>query len=1437
MKRLLAGLVALVCTFRCFAEPLFVANWDDGCRAAFSAGFSYPLSEDNLPTVSDAVAKSGCSLAFANSEYLSYSYDRNYSPDKGTFEVYLRPTQADLGGKYNLYSVVVSAENRLYLRREVHSANPTIQRLFVYYASAGVVSMLYSPWSDIRSGDLALDQWHHVAFTWDFSNGGTANQLALYIDGVRCDYETSVSAQAWGDAVSPESIEIGRYGQVVGSSVGGYLDALRISSSVVYQGSEFEVPGEFSLAVSPREMGSPVFISHYNEMLDAEYSFGDVVARTATSYPEIVQSETFNGQPCLDFTDPADTLSYGFPDNVSPEKGTFELFFKPERLASGEKGYFFSIIESYANRLYFRREADSSGREHLVVYYASDGEARALGTTWGAPDEFFDTNLWHHVALTWDFQSGSGSNSLAIFLDGERQAFADNISAGQWTVEPDEIEIGGYAGSGALCAVSYLANLRISDDVIYHGSSYDVPGGLFPTHLTADIDQDGWVTEKDFLFLNENYSCLLNLLDFPYMPAGRLNTTCMQDSDCFIFDELASSNDVGSITEYAACIVQDKPLAYYRFEGDFADTADKSGRKQQGAQTAVSSAAVLDRPELFSLTNSQTGDSVAGFNGTGATIGVQRSLTKKLAGASAISFETWFRNWDLEPQKMISLYIEGNIGFEVYLNNGILGVAGRSCPDDDWKNAVISYESTLKWHYLVAIADFEHSQIRIYLDGKVSTFEISGWTQQTYQPDSSGLTDTIGGRAFGTDYSFFGQMEDVAIYGHAIDERDGGLNILERFYLAGGKEVTDKKSLCLQADAERLLYNNPEGTFTVNLGAGYGPAPLPMDYDNDGDYDLLFSNRDVVHDGLYFANNPDGNVRMPVFDPPQYVGPMVAGAKVTYIDGVERLLAQNREYTDFRSSAFSTYNTIGYTYESGFDLDQMVQWVKLDFDHDGDNDLMISGGYDDMQRWLAYDSSGNWLGGKMHGHIYYVENTGSDFSPVYGAAEKLQAGGETIDVYGMPTASYCDWDNDGDIDIVTGEFLDTFTYFENTGTPAVHSFAAGRLLSHNGETIHADGEMLWTTAIDWDKDGDVDLLVGEESGFIALMENTGQFVNSTPVFLPPTFFQQKPHQVKIGSMATPCSYDWDADGDEDLICGDGLGRISFIENLDGGNPPAWNKPVALEAGGQEIHIQAGDNGSIQGPCEAKWGYTVPVVADWDHDGRQDIVANDVWGRVHWYRNVGTAEAPVLAAAQNITVDWTNGVAVKPDWIWWEPQDRQLVTQWRTTPFVCDLNGDGLNDLVMLDHEAYLAFYERYDADGEYKLKAPERIFMSDDHPWYRWQDNAPARVEVAGDELKLNERTLGASGRRKFVLVDWDLDGRLDLLVNSDSINFFKNVSEESGQFRFKHMGNAVTGTYAGHTDCPTVVYWQNDGIPDLLFGAEDGCFYLARNPYRMASQ
>ena len=381
---------------------------------------------------------------------------------------------------------------------------------------------------------------------------------------------------------------------------------------------------------------------------------------------------------------------------------------------------------------------------------------------------------------------------------------------------------------------------------------------------------------------------------------------------------------------------------------------------------------------------------------------------------------------------------------------------------------------------------------------------------------------------------------------------------------------------------------------------------------------------------------------------------------------------------------------------------------------------------------------------------------------------------------------------------------------------------------YGGEPLRMDLCMIVPVAMDWGKDGDVDLLVGQEDGRVALVENTGKVTDGMPRFLLPQFFKQQADDVKFGALVTPYSFDWDSDGDEDLICGNTAGYIGFIENLNGGDPPKWAAPVRLKAGGRTIRIMAGPNGSIQGPCEAKWGYTTLSVADWNHDGLPDIIVNSIWGKVLWYENAGTRRNPRLAAAKPIQVEW-KGTPPRPPWNWWRPKGKNLATQWRTTPAVLDFDSDGLNDLVMLDHEGCLVLFRRARKKSGLKLLPPKRVFACEKVSVF---DSIHRSKNKTGGMLRLNDGSAGKSGRRKFCFVDWNLDGCLDILVNSQNVSFLRMTGQANGKHVFTDDGMVDDRILAGHTTSPTAVDWNKDGIPDLLIGAEDGFLYYMKNSH-----
>jgi len=628
---------------------------------------------------------------------------------------------------------------------------------------------------------------------------------------------------------------------------------------------------------------------------------------------------------------------------------------------------------------------------------------------------------------------------------------------------------------------------------------------------------------------------------------------------------------------------------------------------------------------------------------------------------------------------------------------------------------------------------------------------------------------------------------------------------------------------------ERVKYNNPG--LVVDLGVGLWVSPLPMDYDGDGDYDLVLSCTDVPYNGLYFFENPGGDVKTPVFRPGVKIGPGLKNARPSRVGDEVRILVPGREIFDLTGAGGDAARVVypDTKIDPAFKRTRANQWQYCDYDGDGDLDIFVGLGVWDDYGWdNAFDDSGKWTRGPLHGYVYLLLNTGNDRTPVYAAPVRVEAGGAPVDVYGMPSPNFADFDGDGDLDLVCGDFVDRLTYFENVGTRTEPRYRSGRFLTVDGGELRMDLCMIVPAAVDWDRDGDIDLIVGQEDGRVAFVENTGGMVDGMPAFRAPVFFKQIAEDVKFGALVTPVSVDWDGDGDEDLICGNTAGYIGFIENLDGGDPPSWAAPVYLEADGEVIRIMAGYNGSIQGPCEEKWGYTVPAVADWDHDGLPDIVVNSILGSVVWYRNTGTRTAPSLTYAGPVEVEWRSPPP-KPSWNWWNPDGKALVTQWRTTPVVTDLNGDGLNDLVMLDHEGYLAFFERARCNGRLVLLPGKRIFRTEGPSSFDSRHRPGAETNGL---LRLNAGTAGASGRRKLCLADWDMDGRPDLLVNSVNVTVMKCVYAGRDSIVFRNGAPVDTHRLAGHTTSPTVVDWDGNGIPDLLVGAEDGHLYYMKNPH-----
>lgn len=670
-----------------------------------------------------------------------------------------------------------------------------------------------------------------------------------------------------------------------------------------------------------------------------------------------------------------------------------------------------------------------------------------------------------------------------------------------------------------------------------------------------------------------------------------------------------------------------------------------------------------------------------------------------------------------------------------------------------------------------------------------------------------------------------------------------------------------------------IPYNND--SITTDLGVGIFARPAVLDYNKDGYMDLIVQSSNVSYPGTMVfygsassSDKTSGNYLL--MDKGIYVGaapagnnPETTGSYIYDENGnlVNSFILENRVvYPDYsnKANSFTLPNlTLPETIE-GHPVGSTLEFDRhtlVDINGDGKLDIVRgicsnaefqnSGGYNENGEWglgsTDYGNDGD--GDPNHGWVLWAENT-SDVA--YGSAATyselmlvmVQHADGTVSVLhteGNPTPVFWDFDNDGDFDIICCNSTDDVTYFENIGGSATSNLTADGVFlcaegiavkKANGNNTENLDDLLVELCLprivlfDWDNDGDQDIICGEEDGRVSIMENTGLLASTgAPIFEAQKFFRTPADSLKDGVLNTPFSVDWDGDGDEDIICGNTAGYISFIENVTpaGGDlkNPSWAEPVRLkDANGNVIRIQAGYNGSPQGPPEEKWGYTVVTVADWDGDGILDIMSNDIWGKVRWFKGI-EGETYKVDGPYAVEVEWENGVK-SPSYYWWKPEGNELATYWRTTALMIDLNEDGLCDLVMSDHEGYMAFYERYEENGELKLKEGKRIF-----------------TDPYGNPIVLNTEIKALSGqnRAKIVLVDWDGDGDLDFLRSYGyGYKYFINLSQNRTEFRFKEVGYIHDRHTAGHTSSASVCDWDKNGQPDLIVGTESGhIYYLNR--------
>jgi hypothetical protein len=203
--------------------------------------------------------------------------------------------------------------------------------------------------------------------------------------------------------------------------------------------------------------------------------------------------------------------------------------------------------------------------------------------------------------------------------------------------------------------------------------------------------------------------------------------------------------------DYAARVLADGPIAYWRFEESPRSAAttvtDASGSGHHG--TAANVERVAGREGL----------GAAGvFNGLNSTISVPHHDDFNLG--QAITLEAWIRTTDASGRyrAVLGKYDHGPRGYDLLIKDGRIRVAVRGTSSIDTAEVAGGLNDGA-WHHVVATCD--GTSLRVYIDG-VDLSAASGTWDATFETAPL----LIGSRAH--QFHWEGELDEVALYDRVL---------------------------------------------------------------------------------------------------------------------------------------------------------------------------------------------------------------------------------------------------------------------------------------------------------------------------------------------------------------------------------------------------------------------------------------------------------------------------------------------------------------------------------------------------------------------------------------------------------------------------------------------------------------------------------------------
>ena len=273
------------------------------------------------------------------------------------------------------------------------------------------------------------------------------------------------------------------------------------------------------------------------------------------------------------------------------------------------------------------------------------------------------------------------------------------------------------------------------------------------------------------------------------------------------------------------------------------------------------------------------------------------------------------------------------------------------------------------------------------------------------------------------------------------------------------------------------------------------------------------------------------------------------------------------------------------------------------------------------------------------------------------------------------------------------------------------------------------------------------------------------------------------------------------DGLTDLLLGDEPGFLSIARNTGTRGKPVFACPERMtNPDGKVLHFCREailHDGNLERGC----GQLKPCVADWDGDGRPEILTSGNTNRIFLLSEVDFAAGTVGEIAE-ITVE--NGAFA-----------------WRKGILARDVDGDGVCELLAVNAEQEFCWYKQAGSPTRVrewrKLRFDDgKIITSNDIPPRQFPNPAAA-----------------------FDFADWSGRGICDLFVSTNfRVTRLVGCDRKMTVFRRPEYVDLPDGPlYLGlHENQVTFADIDADGVPEMLVGAESGLIHVFHRDYIMGA-